>query len=220
MGQLSAGIAHELNNPLGIISMYSNILKEETAPDNPIIDDLDLIAEQADRCKKIVGGLLNFARKNQVNTEETDIVEFCRHSLQSVIIPPNIVSEFVSGNEFLHAFIDKDQMMQVLTNLEKNAIDAMPDGGVLSIKIEDLGNDFRIIVSDNGCGISKENMDKIFTPFFTTKEIGKGTGMGLPLVYGIIKMHKGKITVESNTNIENGITGTQFILKLPKKPII
>jgi len=220
MGQLSAGIAHELNNPLGIISMYSNILKEETAPDNPIIDDLDLIAEQADRCKKIVGGLLNFARKNQVNPEETDIVEFCRHSLQSVIIPPNIVSEFVSANKFLHAFIDKDQMMQVLTNLEKNAIDAMPDGGVLSIKIEDLGNDFRIIVSDNGCGISKENMDKIFTPFFTTKEIGKGTGMGLPLVYGIIKMHKGKITVESNTNIENGITGTQFILKLPKKPII
>jgi signal transduction histidine kinase len=107
-------------------------------------------------------------------------------------------------------------MMQVLTNLEKNAIDAMPEGGVLSVKIDEFETDFTIIIADNGCGIAEENMDKIFTPFFTTKEIGKGTGMGLPLVYGIIKMHKGQITVESNTDINKGITGTQFKIKLPK----
>lgn len=220
MGQLSAGIAHELNNPLGVISMYSNILKEESSPDNPIIDDLNLIVEQADRCKNIVGGLLNFARKNQVKPEEVDIVEFCRHSLQSVIIPSNIVTEFIPEIESLYAFIDKDQMMQVLTNLEKNAIDAMPDGGVLSIRIEDEDSSFNIVISDTGSGIKKENMDKIFTPFFTTKGIGKGTGMGLPLVYGIIKMHKGQILVKSNTNIKKGDTGSQFIIKLPIKPSI
>ena len=220
MGQLSAGIAHELNNPLGVISMYSNILKDESKDGDPIRKDLDLIVEQADRCKKIVGGLLNFARKNQVNTESTDIVEFCRRSLLSVIIPSNITTSFISKTQTLEAEIDKDQMMQVLTNLEKNAIDAMPDGGKLSIEVEDHGLDFEIIISDEGCGIKEENMEKIFTPFFTTKEIGKGTGMGLPLVYGIIKMHKGQINVTSNTDIEKGSTGTRFSIRSPKKPIV
>ncbi len=220
MGQLSAGIAHELNNPLGVISMYSNILKEEAVADDPIREDLDLIVEQADRCKKIVGGLLNFARKNQVKPEKIDVVEFCRHSLQSVIVPANIVTEFISEKKKLIAFIDKDQMMQVLTNLERNAIDAMPEGGKLSVKVEDCDNEFSIKISDTGCGIKKENMEKIFTPFFTTKGIGKGTGMGLPLVYGIVKMHKGQINVESNTNENIGPTGTQFIIRLPKKLII
>ena len=220
MGQLSAGIAHELNNPLGVISMYSNILKEEATEDDPIRDDLDLIVEQADRCKNIVGGLLNFARKNQVKPEKIDVVEFCRHSLQSVIVPTNIVTEFISEKKKLVAFIDKDQMMQVLTNLERNAIDAMPEGGKLIVTVEDQDNEFSIKISDTGCGIKQENMDKIFTPFFTTKGIGKGTGMGLPLVYGIVKMHKGQINIESNTNKDNGPAGTQFILQLPKKSII
>ncbi len=220
MGQLSAGIAHELNNPLGVISMYSNILRDETKEDDPIKEDLGLIVEQADRCKKIVGGLLNFARKNQLKPEETDILKFCRHSIQSVIVPENIRVEFISEAKSFIVLIDKDQMAQVLTNLEKNAIDAMPDGGILSVKIEDYEDDFSIVVSDTGCGIKEENMDKIFTPFFTTKSIGKGTGMGLPLVYGIVKMHKGQINIESNTDKDKGPTGTHFIIRLPKKPII
>ena len=220
MGQLSAGIAHELNNPLGVISMYSNILKDESKPEDPIRDDLDLIVEQADRCKKIVGGLLNFARKNQVVPEKVNIIEFCKRSLQSIIVPENIKTRFVSDTEVLEADIDKDQMMQVLTNLEKNAIDAMPDGGNLTIEVEDLNLDFTIIISDEGCGIKEENMEKIFTPFFTTKAIGKGTGMGLPLVYGIVKMHKGQINVKSNSDQAKGPTGTKFNIRLPKKPIL
>lgn len=220
MGQLSAGIAHELNNPLGVISMYSNILKDEAKEGDPIIEDLNLIVEQADRCKKIVGGLLNFARKNQVLPVETDIVEFCRRSLQSVVIPANITADFVSDYDKLEAEIDKDQMMQAITNLEKNAIDAMPEGGKLTVKVSDHGNEFSITVSDEGYGIKEENMEKIFTPFFTTKGIGKGTGMGLPLVYGIVKMHKGQINIKSNADEAKGPTGTSFIIKLPKKPII
>lgn len=220
MGQLSAGIAHELNNPLGVISMYSNILKDESNAGDPIREDLDLIVEQADRCKKIVGGLLNFARKNQVRTENTDIIEFCRRSLLSVVIPSNITTSLKSEVETLEAEIDKDQMMQVLTNLEKNSIDAMPNGGELCIVVKNYSTDFEIIISDKGCGIKEENMEKIFTPFFTTKEIGKGTGMGLPLVYGIVKMHKGQINVKSNADNNKGPTGTKFIIRLPKKPII
>ncbi len=216
MGQLSAGIAHELNNPLGVITMYSNILKDESKDGDPIREDLELIVEQADRCKKIVGGLLNFARQKQVNYQQTDIVEFVRHSTESIINEKGIRIDFEEKIDDRVVFIDQDQMMQVLTNLEKNAVEAMNNGGTLSIRIEGDEEDVRISFSDTGTGISPENMEKIFTPFFTTKQIGKGTGLGLPLVYGIVKMHKGKIDVQSNTDPEKGPTGTTFAIKLPR----
>jgi signal transduction histidine kinase len=219
MGQLSAGIAHELNNPLGVISMYSNILKDESKEDDPIREDLDLIVEQAERCKHIVGGLLNFARKNQVRLEDVELINFCQRSLQSVVIPENIKVKVDTNLKSLMVSMDRGQMMQLMTNLEKNAIDAMPEGGTLTLSISNNGNEYMIKVSDTGCGIAQENMDKIFTPFFTTKSIGKGTGMGLPLVYGIVKMHKGQIDIESNNYAAKGPTGTSFILRFPKSPI-
>lgn len=216
MGQLSAGIAHELNNPLGVITMYSNILKEETEPDSIMYQDLELIAEQAERCKGIVGGLLNFARKNQVRLTECNLEQFAKRSLDSIIRSENIQIEFNSTMENPMVWIDRDQMMQVLNNLEKNAIEAMPKGGKLSISLEEQAESIIINVSDTGTGISNEHIDKIFTPFFTTKGIGKGTGLGLPLIYGIVKMHKGKINVESNDNPEKGKTGTSFVIKIPR----
>lgn len=217
MGQLSAGIAHELNNPLGVITMYSNILKDEAAQDDPIREDLDLIVEQTARCKKIVGGLLNFARKNQVNLSATNMIDFVKQSTTSVIKPENISIEFENHIGDPMANVDNDQMMQVLTNLEKNAVEAMPDGGRLTITLSDNDEDIFIAIKDEGSGISKENMEHIFTPFFTTKGIGKGTGLGLPLVYGIVKMHKGKIDVKSNADPEKGPTGTTFKVSFPRR---
>lgn len=216
MGQLAAGIAHELNNPLGIITMYSNILKDDAKDDDPNIKDLELIVEQADRCKKIVSGLLNFARKNQLNLVETNIEQLCKRSLESVINPGNIKFEIQSSLENPYMVIDSDQMMQVLTNLEKNAIEAMPKGGLLKIRISGDQKAVEINISDTGCGIPKEYIDKIFTPFFTTKPLGKGTGLGLSLVYGIVKMHKGQIEVTSNTDANIGNTGTNFKIVIPK----
>ncbi|HNW89367.1 MAG TPA: [Fe-Fe] hydrogenase large subunit C-terminal domain-containing protein [Bacteroidales bacterium] len=216
MGQLSAGIAHELNNPLGIITMYSNILKDEAPSDSPIQKDLILIAEQADRCKKIVGGLLNFARKNQVNLVETNVVNFTHHSLDSIIIPENITVDVQSMLTNPYAQIDTDQWMQVMTNIEKNAIEAMPDGGKLTITLAESNGDVEFSIADTGVGISKENLDKIFTPFFTTKPIGKGTGLGLPLIYGIVKMHNGQINLETNQDTSKGPTGTCFKIKIPR----
>jgi iron only hydrogenase large subunit-like protein len=220
MGQLSAGIAHELNNPLGVITMYSNILKDEADKDDPIREDLELIAAQADRCKKIVGGLLNFARKNQVKLAEVNFEDFVNESFKSIIKKDTVKIEFKSLMSNPNIEIDLDQMMQVLTNLEKNAIESMPDGGTLSIELSDIEDDITLKINDTGCGIPKENMDKIFTPFFTTKELGKGTGLGLPLIYGIIKMHKGSIKIESNTDINEGPLGTLFIIKLPRTKTI
>jgi iron only hydrogenase large subunit-like protein/nitrogen-specific signal transduction histidine kinase len=217
MGQLSAGIAHELNNPLGVVIMYSNILLEESPADAPVREDLKLIVEQAGRCKKIVGGLLNFARKNQVNHQLTSIRELADRSLESVIVPENIKISVSDKTTSPAAMLDVEQMTQVLTNLVKNAIDAMPNGGSIDVILEDTLGDVSIIVKDIGTGIKEEDKGKIFEPFFTTKAIGVGTGLGLATAYGIVKMHKGQITVESNTDPAKGQTGTSFKIILPRR---
>ncbi|MCB2195453.1 MAG: ATP-binding protein [Bacteroidetes bacterium] len=217
MGQLSAGIAHELNNPLGVVVMYANILLDEAPKDSPIHKDLKLIVDQTNRCKKIVGGLLNFARKNQVNSEKINVVNLAEQSLQAVVIPKEINVKVDSEQiTDAYAMIDHEQMTQVLTNLIKNAIDAMPDGGNIDVKLEEENDHVIFKVKDTGVGIEKEALDKIFEPFYTTKGIGEGTGLGLATAYGIVKMHKGKITVFSNTDEKEGQTGTEFRISIPR----
>lgn len=218
MGQLSAGIAHELNNPLGVVIMYSNILLDESNSDDPVRQDLQLIVEQAARCKKIVAGLLNFARKNQVNYQELDIRKLTEQSVAGVVFPENIKTAIVDRTTNPNAAIDYEQMTQVLTNLFRNSIDAMPNGGKLEITLEDTVSDVIFIVSDTGSGIKDEDRAKIFEPFYTTKGIGKGTGLGLATTYGIVKMHKGQITVETNADPAKGHTGTTFRIILPRRP--
>lgn len=216
LGQLSAGIAHELNNPLGVITMYSNFLKEEMHDNEIIKEDLQLIVDQADRCKKIVGGLLNFARKNQVNFTEIDLNTLIKNSVSSVIVPQNVKIELKLLKEDSLAMADRDQMTQVFTNLIKNSIDAMPEGGRITIEMQSNGNDVIFNVSDSGHGIAKDNIGMLFTPFFTTKPIGKGTGLGLSIIYGIVKMHKGDVTVNSNADKAAGPTGTTFKIRMPR----
>lgn len=217
MGQLSAGIAHELNNPLGVVIMYSNILLDESPADAPVREDLKLIVEQAGRCKKIVAGLLNFARKNQVNHQLISIRELADRSLESVIVPENIKISVSDETTSPDAMLDAEQMTQVLTNLVKNAVDAMANGGSIDVILEDTLGDVSITVKDTGTGIKEKDKGKIFEPFFTTKAIGVGTGLGLATAYGIVKMHKGQITVESNTDPAIGPTGTSFKIILPRR---
>lgn len=216
MGQLSAGIAHELNNPLGVVLMYSNILLDECKPQDPLRKDLELISAQAERCKKIVSGLLNFARKNQVKAETVDLRELVNDSITSVVVPKNITTSVVCKTKDYEAQLDYEQMMQVLTNLNKNAIEAMPNGGYLTVEVDSTEDDVIFNVIDTGTGIPEDNMDKLFTPFFTTKGIGKGTGLGLATTYGIVKMHKGRIEVESNIDPAKGPTGTTFKIVVPR----
>ncbi|MBK6346380.1 MAG: 4Fe-4S binding protein [Bacteroidales bacterium] len=220
LGQLSAGIAHELNNPLGVITMYSNILKDEAPTEDPIRKDLELIVEQAERCKKIVGGLLNFARKNQVNFTDVNINNLVEHCISSVIAPVKVRISLESNIQNAEAHLDYDQMAQVFTNLLKNAVEAMPEaGGSIHIRVTDSAEEITVYIADSGTGIAKENMGKLFTPFFTTKAIGKGTGLGLPIIYGIVKMHKGSISVKSNADHTKGPTGTTFTITFPRRPL-
>jgi signal transduction histidine kinase len=197
--------------------MYSNILLEESSAGDTVREDLNLIVEQAGRCKKIVAGLLNFARKNQVNHQLVSIKELVNHSLESLIVPEKVIINITDITTNPEAMLDSEQMMQVLTNLVKNAIDAMPGGGTINIKMEDTLGNVIISISDTGTGIREEDRAKIFEPFFTTKSIGQGTGLGLATAYGVVKMHKGQITAESNTDPAKGPTGTSFKIVLPRR---
>lgn len=217
MGQLSAGIAHELNNPLGVVIMYSNLLLEECQEDLQFKEDLELIVEQAGRCKSIVGGLLNFARKNQVKYTLTDLEDLMRISTSSMIFPEAIEYRLESHLSNPYAEMDQEQMVQVITNLLKNGMEAMPEGGVLSVTLSDNHDWVTICVRDEGTGINPADLEKVFEPFYTTKGIGKGTGLGLATTYGIVKMHRGQIDVLSNADPDQGACGTEFTIRLPRK---
>jgi signal transduction histidine kinase/Fe-S-cluster-containing hydrogenase component 2 len=221
MGQLAAGIAHEVNNPLGVVLMYAHLLLDECkdrAENAGMQEDLTMIAEQADRCKKIVSGLLHFARQNKVLRQPTDLNELIDKSIETVPKPASIqvsIEHGLADNENV-VEIDRDQIIQVITNLVSNAYAAMDSGGTLTLRTEGEAHLVRLHVSDMGCGIAEEHRKKIFEPFFTTKQMGKGTGLGLAVAYGIIKMHKGNITVESNADPQAGPTGTTFTIELPR----
>ena len=216
MGQLAAGIAHEVNNPLGIVLLYSHMMLERCA-DPSMKEGLQTIAEQSDRCKKIVAGLLHFARQNRVVLESQDLPELLGGFFKAMALPPGISVVMETSMKNAMAEVDKDQFIQAMTNLVVNAADAMPGGGRVSVRLRDTAGGVSIEVSDTGIGIPAENLPKIFTPFFTTKQIGKGTGLGLAITYGIVKMHKGELKLVSNSDPRSGPTGTVFTITIPRE---
>ncbi len=217
MGQLAAGIAHEVNNPLGVVIMYSHFLAEQLAGKPEYREDLAMVVEQADRCKKIVAGLLDFARQNKVEHDRIHIDDLVQRGLRGLAHPLGVEIEVEHAVSDPLVEVDPDQITQVLVNLVSNAFAAMPDGGRLRIRTEDSGDIVRIIVSDTGVGIPPEHFAKLFEPFFTTKRGGKGTGLGLAVTYGIVKMHRGDIKVASNADAAKGPTGTTFTVILPRR---
>ena len=221
MGQLAAGIAHEINNPLGIILMYAHIVSEQCAANPDMKEDVKMIVDHADRCKKIVSELLNFARQNRVVRTPVDVIDMVQKCIEALNIPKNIEINIVNKlDDEPTAELDRDQFSQVLLNLINNSVDAMmevqkPDHK-LKILVQGDSSIISISVKDTGAGIPEKYINRIFDPFFTTKEIGKGTGLGLPVSYGIIKMHSGDIKVESNSDPAKGPTGTKVIVNLPR----
>jgi len=216
MGQLAAGIAHEVNNPLGILLLHANLLLEECDNDPLVAADAKLIVDQANRCKKIISGLLNFARQSRVVRQPTDLGALVKEVLRT--IPREEDVEIVVDDQLADpvAEIDADQIVQVLTNLFANAQHAMPEGGRITVTLDGTDENVMIAVADEGTGIAPEHLDKLFSPFFTTKQVGKGTGLGLAVTHGIIKMHRGQIAVESNADPAKGATFTTFSISLPR----
>ncbi|HSL96273.1 MAG TPA: [Fe-Fe] hydrogenase large subunit C-terminal domain-containing protein [Thermoleophilia bacterium] len=217
MGQLAAGIAHEVNNPLGILLLHANLLLEDCEQQSADHEDLELIVNQANRCKRIISGLLNFARQNRVVRQPTDLGALVAEVLRTVPAEEGVEIAVDDRLEDPTAELDADQIVQVLVNLVTNAQQAMPDGGRITVTLEDTEDEISFSVADTGHGIADEHFDKLFSPFFTTKQVGKGTGLGLAVTHGIVKMHRGQITVESNADPQRGPTFTTFKIVLPRR---
>ncbi len=218
MGQMAAGVAHELNNPLSTILLYTHILGKKLAGRDDLDHDLKLVAEESERCKKIVGNLLDFARQSRVHVQSVDVREVVQQAVDSAAatVEPNghTVELVVDVAPGLRADLDRDQMTQVLVNLVKNGVEAMEGrDGAVRVRAHEVPETGRVhlAVSDEGAGIPQSARDKVFQPFFTTKSIGKGTGLGLPISYGIVKMHNGTIWFDT----ESG-RGTTFHVELPR----
>ncbi len=214
LGQLAAGVAHELNNPLATVLLFSDILLRECGPDDPRRSDLEMIVNETRRCKGIVAALLDFARQNQVAAQATDLNAIVQQVLQIEAkrlgdVPITFVADLDPQLPVIEA--DPAQLQEVVANLVDNAIEAMPSGGKLIVRTRPGPEGMvTMTVTDTGVGIKPEDQAKLFVPFFTTKPVGKGTGLGLAIVYGIVKMHRGQITVQSQPG-----RGTTFTVTLP-----
>jgi two-component system, NtrC family, sensor kinase len=219
IGQLAAGVAHEINNPLGTILLYASMLQKDSVIQTNVQNssDLELILEEANRCKNIVSNLLNFARQGKLTLSRINVYQMLSRILKNLKINPahkNILFNIDMQNSDPFIEGDEDQLRQVFMNILNNACESMEESEekVLGIRLSNNAEEFSVEIVDSGCGIPKENYNKVFTPFFTTKKIGKGTGLGLAIAYGIIKMHKGHISFSSTEG-----RGTMFTIKLPVK---
>ncbi|MGD8534736.1 MAG: ATP-binding protein, partial [Candidatus Aminicenantes bacterium] len=225
LGQLAASVAHEVNNPLAGIMVYVKLLLKKYNAKSIQAESTEKqllkMEKELDRTSRIIRNLLDFARQSEPAIRPVELNKVLEAAL--LLVGHQISLENIKLEKKLDAHLplilaDFDKIQQVLINIIMNAIQAMPDGGHLTIatslakgmRIGGLIKDtVRIDISDTGVGISKENLSKLFTPFFTTKEKGKGVGLGLPVVHGIIEQHKGKIEVNSQPNV-----GTTFSIYL------
>jgi two-component system NtrC family sensor kinase len=216
MGQLAAGIAHEVNNPLGTLLLHANLLLEECEENLQTKEDLEIIVDQANRCKRIISGLLNFSRQSRVLRQPTDLAELVERTIRTTPLAENVEVKLQNHLSDPIADIDPDQMVQVFANLFSNSQQAMPEGGTLTIDLSDDPDTVTIKVTDTGQGILPEHMPSLFDPFFSTKPLGMGTGLGLAVTQGIVKMHKGQVTAESNADRSAGPTWTRLTVTLPR----
>ena len=217
LGQLAAGVAHEINNPLGAILMYTHLALEDLPVESILRENLEKAAREASRCRDIVQGLLDFARQTNPDFDTNNLNEVLERTL-SLVENQSLFQNIKITRKITFSLpdivMDANQIQQVFTNIIFNAAEAMSGDGELTV-ISGISQDnshVKIEFSDTGCGISKENMDKLFDPFFSTKEVGQGTGLGLAVSYGIIARHKGSIQVQSELG-----QGAVFIIKLPLK---
>ena len=239
MGQISAGVAHEINNPLSTILLYSHLLLKAHREGDPESEDIQMIVNEANRCRSIMRGLLDFARQSRVVKTATDLGLLVHDLVDAMNMklgngPVRVRGEVEEG--LPSVMMDGEQVRQMLVNLVQNGIDAVESndladgtgdksagygstrsGGtpyvgevVISVGLSESRDLAVLRVRDTGAGMPPEVLKDIFTPFYTTKQLGKGTGMGLSIVYGVVKMHAGDIAVDSEVG-----KGTSFVVRIP-----
>jgi signal transduction histidine kinase len=222
LGRLAASCVHEINNPIQGLMTFSHLMLEMLKRSELSRDDLDefrrylsLMSNELERCGNIISGLLSFSRQPVREYKDVDLHEILeavigltRHKMELQDI--RLRKDFCPGSLIVRG--DLNQLQQCLLNLIFNAIEAMPQGGELSVisEVDRTRAEARIEIRDTGCGIGERDLENIFDPFFTTKEDGEGTGLGLSIVYGVVKMHHGEIKVKSQAD-----QGSSFTLHLP-----
>jgi len=211
-GELAAQIAHEINNPLGIIKNYVGIAKMLMPEDDSNRENLKIVDQEINRTAGIVRRLLKFAKPSTEDIQSVQINQLLEELLallRGQLFRNKIEVSVELADNLPEVSTSTDQMRQVFLNLIKNAEDAMSDGGKLIVRTQYRKGHVEIVIADTGCGIPPEDVKNIFEPFFTTKGV-KGTGLGLSVSYGIVKNYSGEITVESEPG-----TGTTFTIQLP-----
>jgi two-component system NtrC family sensor kinase len=215
IGQLAAGVAHEINNPLASILLFSRLVGQQVPPNGRVKENLDRIEKETKRCHTIVQSLLDFSRQHEPTVESVDINSLLDSTLnlfesQYLFHNIKVIKNYHPALKVIQA--DPSQLQQVFMNMIINAVDAMKGKGHLTIETGPGGENgfIDISISDTGCGIPAENINRIFDPFFTTKGVGHGTGLGLSVSYGIVQRHSGDITVSSSPGV-----GTTFTITLP-----
>ena len=222
LGKLVASSVHEINNPIQGLLTFSDLMQDILRDDNPSPKDLEkfkkflsLMSNELERCGNIISGLLSFSRQSEIEYKDVDINEILEQVLVLTRHKMEIQGIQLSMKSFSTPLIVNghvNQLQQCFLNLIFNAIEVMPLGGQLTV-VSDLDKareNALVEIRDTGCGIPEENLGHIFEPFFTTKEEGEGTGMGLSIVYGIVKNHGGDIKVESQVG-----KGSSFVLSFP-----
>lgn len=212
LGELSAGIVHEVRNPLGAIKGAVEILEDELAKDSPRREFADLAKKEVDRLDRLVGEFLRFARPATLSVRPNDlnkIVESVVSLVENQATAQSVKVEKVLPQNLPEVLVDGEQIKQVLLNLAINSLQAMPNGGRLSFRTFDNDSSCIVEIEDTGGGIDEKIVGRIFDPFFTTKE--KGVGLGLSVAHKIVSQHNGNLSVEKN----NG--NTVFALRLPRK---
>ena len=216
IGQLAAGVAHEINNPIGVILGFAQLMLKRVPQENPMYKPLSTIEREGLRCKQIVQDLLDFARQGRTVLSRMNVNHVIDAAAELIPHHANSLSvKMVKGyaSDLPPVLGDENQLQQVFLNILLNAYQAMPDGGQLRITSRLVGPEIHATFADTGEGIAPENVKRIFDPFFTTKEVGQGTGLGLSISYGIIEQHGGTIDVDSQVG-----TGTKFTVRLPVAP--
>lgn len=215
VGQLTAGIVHDVKNPLAVIKGLAEDLEEEPDLNEYTREGLETIRSSASRANSIVSDLLKFARQSEAKMRTEDLRGSIQASLrltEYLARKANISFEESLPDHSVTLTYDPQQIEQVLINLINNAIQAMPNGGTIQVRLEESDREVYVIVRDEGIGIPEENLPRIFDPFFTTKPEGEGTGLGLSVSYGIVTNHGGYLEVESEVG-----KGSTFIIALPRR---
>ena len=214
IGLLASSLAHELDTPLTTISGYCELLEEDIR-DEKLLSRIKIISEQIIKCQKTIRNLLDFSRKSTCEKKLCNIHHLINNALLLVehrlkIHKINLRKTF--DNNVPSLLVDGNQIQQVVLNLVNNAVDALPQGGDIFIetRLNTEAKSIEVVFEDNGIGISSEDQNRVFAPFFTTKEPGKGTGLGLSICNNVISAHNGKIALESRIG-----NGTRFVVSLP-----